>query len=202
MPVTITSRRDGLALVDGALKAGDRVIVEGVQKIRDGQVIRLVRPSLCPRPMSNCERPPKPATTMMADKSDLPMLAVKRPLLVGVLLPVIAGLAAFAGIEVRELPNVDRSIVSVTACSRGCARNHGQRGDERPRRCSCARYRGAADQFVEREQQPDPCRIQSRGRSRHRSFGCPRSRQPRNATFPTAGNRSTSSRPTPTPNRS
>ena len=40
----------------------------------------------------------------MADKSDLPMLAVKRPLLVGVLnlLIVIAGLAAFAGIEVRE----------------------------------------------------------------------------------------------------
>ena len=37
----------------------------------------------------------------MADKSDLPMLAVKRPLLVGVLnlLIVIAGLAAFAGIE-------------------------------------------------------------------------------------------------------
>ena len=40
----------------------------------------------------------------MADRSDLPMLAVKRPLLVGVLnlLIVIAGLAAFAGSEVRE----------------------------------------------------------------------------------------------------
>ena len=49
MPVTITSRRDGLALVDGALKAGDRVIVEGVQKIRDGQAIRLVRPVVAPK---------------------------------------------------------------------------------------------------------------------------------------------------------
>ena len=48
IPVTITSRRDGLALVDGALKAGDRVIVEGVQKIRDGQAIRLVRPVAAP----------------------------------------------------------------------------------------------------------------------------------------------------------
>ena len=59
----------------------------------------------------------------MADKSDLPMLAVKRPLLVGVLnlLIVIAGLAAFAGIEVRELPNVDRPIVSVTASLPGAA---------------------------------------------------------------------------------
>lgn len=59
----------------------------------------------------------------MADKSDLPMLAVKRPLLVGVLnlLIVIAGLAAFAGIEVRELPNVDRPIVSITASLPGAA---------------------------------------------------------------------------------
>ncbi|MDP4574238.1 efflux RND transporter permease subunit [Qipengyuania sp. G39] len=59
----------------------------------------------------------------MADKTDLPMLAVKRPLLVGVLnlLIVIAGLAAFAGIEVRELPNVDRPIVSITASLPGAA---------------------------------------------------------------------------------
>ncbi|MFI8665075.1 efflux RND transporter permease subunit [Qipengyuania sp. NPDC077410] len=59
----------------------------------------------------------------MADRSDLPMLAVKRPLLVGVLnlLIVIAGLAAFAGIEVRELPNVDRPIVSVSATFPGAA---------------------------------------------------------------------------------
>nr|WP_234989908.1 efflux RND transporter permease subunit [Altererythrobacter xiamenensis] len=63
------------------------------------------------------------AATPMADKSDLPMLAVKRPLLVGVLnlLIVIAGLAAFAGIEVRELPNVDRPIVSISASLPGAA---------------------------------------------------------------------------------
>lgn len=59
----------------------------------------------------------------MADKADLPMLAVKRPLLVVVLnlLIVIAGLAAFAGVEVRELPNVDRPIVSVSASLPGAA---------------------------------------------------------------------------------
>ncbi|MBX7483550.1 efflux RND transporter permease subunit [Qipengyuania qiaonensis] len=59
----------------------------------------------------------------MADRADLPMLAVKRPLLVGVLnlLIVIAGLAAFSGVEVRELPNVDRPIVSVSASLPGAA---------------------------------------------------------------------------------
>ena len=59
----------------------------------------------------------------MADRADLPMLAVKRPLLVGVLnlLIVLAGLAAFTGVEVRELPNVDRPIVSVSASLPGAA---------------------------------------------------------------------------------
>lgn len=48
VPVTITSRREGLAFVDGKLAEGDRVIVEGVQKVRDGQDIRLVRPAAPP----------------------------------------------------------------------------------------------------------------------------------------------------------
>ncbi|KNH01696.1 RND multidrug efflux transporter Acriflavin resistance protein [Qipengyuania citrea LAMA 915] len=51
------------------------------------------------------------------------MLAVKRPLLIGVLnlLIVIAGIAALMGVEVRELPNVDRPVVSVTASLPGAA---------------------------------------------------------------------------------
>lgn len=44
VPVTITARREGRVFVDGAVRADDRVIVEGVQKVRDGQDIRLVRP--------------------------------------------------------------------------------------------------------------------------------------------------------------
>src|SRR5690606_23543471 len=64
-----------------------------------------------------------PPERAMADRTDLPMLAVKRPLLVGVLnlLIVIAGLAALFGVEVRELPNVDRPIVSVSATLPGAA---------------------------------------------------------------------------------
>lgn len=42
VPVTITSRRDGLVFVDGAISGEDAVIVEGVQKVRDGQAIRIV----------------------------------------------------------------------------------------------------------------------------------------------------------------
>lgn len=42
VPVTITARREGLVFVDGSIRRGDRVIVEGVQKVRDGQDIRLV----------------------------------------------------------------------------------------------------------------------------------------------------------------
>ncbi|WP_137681777.1 efflux RND transporter permease subunit [Aurantiacibacter suaedae] len=59
----------------------------------------------------------------MATRSDLPMLAVKRPLLIGVLnlLIVMAGIAALVGVEVRELPNVDRPIVSVTTTLPGAA---------------------------------------------------------------------------------
>lgn len=53
----------------------------------------------------------------------LPELAVKRPLLISVfnLLIVIASLAALMGVEVRELPDIDRPIVSVNATLPGGA---------------------------------------------------------------------------------
>ena len=54
---------------------------------------------------------------MITRISDLPSLAVRRPTLVVVLnlMIVIAGLAAFFGVEVRELPDVDRPTVTVRA---------------------------------------------------------------------------------------
>ena len=54
---------------------------------------------------------------MSAKISDLPSLSVRRPTLVVVmnLLVIIAGLAAIMGVEVRELPDVDRPIVTVRA---------------------------------------------------------------------------------------
>ncbi len=52
-----------------------------------------------------------------SSQNDLPSLSIRRPVLIVVfnLLIIIAGLAAFNAIEVRELPDVDRPIVSVTA---------------------------------------------------------------------------------------
>ena len=44
---------------------------------------------------------------------DLPSMAIRRPVLIVVLnlLIIIAGIAAIAGVEVRELPDVDRDLV-------------------------------------------------------------------------------------------
>ncbi|GGD55574.1 efflux RND transporter permease subunit [Lacimicrobium alkaliphilum] len=55
--------------------------------------------------------------------SDLPSLAIRRPVLIVVLnlLIIIAGFAAINGVEVRELPDVDRPIVTVTASFPGAS---------------------------------------------------------------------------------
>lgn len=44
VPLTIASRRDGMALVDAPIDEDDLVIVEGVQKVREGQSVELVQP--------------------------------------------------------------------------------------------------------------------------------------------------------------
>ncbi len=56
-------------------------------------------------------------------KDDLPSLSIRRPVLILVLnlLIVIAGIAALYGLEVRELPDVDRPIITVTANYPGAA---------------------------------------------------------------------------------
>jgi hydrophobe/amphiphile efflux-1 (HAE1) family protein len=53
--------------------------------------------------------------------NDLPSLSIRRPVLIVVLnlLIIIAGFAALNGLEVRELPDVDRPIVTVTAAFPG-----------------------------------------------------------------------------------
>ena len=53
----------------------------------------------------------------MLRSSELPALAVRRPTLIVVLnlLIIIAGLGALLGVEVRELPDVDRPVVTVRA---------------------------------------------------------------------------------------
>jgi len=54
---------------------------------------------------------------MSTPANDLPALSVRRPYLAGVinLLIIIAGISAIFGVEVRELPDIDRPIVTVRA---------------------------------------------------------------------------------------
>ena len=57
------------------------------------------------------------------DANDLPSVSIRRPVLIVVLnvLIAIAGLAALMGVEVRELPDVDRPVVGVSATLPGGA---------------------------------------------------------------------------------
>ncbi len=56
-------------------------------------------------------------------KDDLPSLSIRRPVLILVLnmLIVVGGIAAIYGLEVRELPDVDRPIITVSANYPGAA---------------------------------------------------------------------------------
>ncbi len=60
---------------------------------------------------------------MTDGRNDLPSLSVRRPVLTSVfsLLIVIAGLAALFGVEIRELPDVDRPVVTVRVIWEGAA---------------------------------------------------------------------------------
>ncbi len=48
VPVTLARRRDGAVLVEGALAPGERVVVEGSQRLSDGRAVRIVGPAPSP----------------------------------------------------------------------------------------------------------------------------------------------------------
>ena len=65
----------------------------------------------------DANKPPADDATRAAGPDDLPSLSIRRPVLVLVLnlLIVLAGIAALIAVETRELPDVDRPVVSVRA---------------------------------------------------------------------------------------
>jgi RND family efflux transporter MFP subunit len=71
VPVTIASRRDGLVLVDAKLQADDTIIVEGVQKVREGQPVRLVKPAV-PPPQRVRLQPATPAAAGTGNAAEEP----------------------------------------------------------------------------------------------------------------------------------
>lgn len=63
VPVTIAARREGMVLVSGALRPDERIIVEGTQKVRQGQRVEIVAPAR-PAPQRATVRPsPRPTSS-------------------------------------------------------------------------------------------------------------------------------------------
>ena len=58
--VTSVRRRNSVVLIDGPVKPGDLVVVEGVQRLRDGRAVRYKPP---PQPKSGADLPPKSSAT-------------------------------------------------------------------------------------------------------------------------------------------
>jgi hydrophobe/amphiphile efflux-1 (HAE1) family protein len=59
----------------------------------------------------------------MSENNDIASLSVRRPILIVVisLLIILAGLAAMTGVEIRELPDIDRPVVTISATYSGAS---------------------------------------------------------------------------------
>ncbi len=149
-PIAIIERNVVSVLVaSDDLKAGDDVVTEGVQLLREGGTVRVRQPTawtpfpstqdpptaedLARRPPRRRRRAPHPG-----GRGDQPMsggrgqarrpdgahLAVRPPARLHIvinLLIIVAGLAAFNAVEIRELPNVDRPVITVTTSFQGAS---------------------------------------------------------------------------------
>ena len=101
-------------LIEADFEPADLVVTEGVQALRPGADVTLASAKkLTDGPL------PRPSRT----GSHGTALFIRRPILAFVLnaLIVIAGLAGLLGAEVRELPDVDRPVVSVSTAYPGAA---------------------------------------------------------------------------------
>ena len=63
--VTSVRRRNSVVLIDGPVKPGDLVVVEGVQRLRDGRAVRYKPP---PQPKPGSEQPKRSATKVQPEK--------------------------------------------------------------------------------------------------------------------------------------
>ena len=146
-----------------------------------------------------------PATSIR--ETGLTALFVRRPVLAFVLntLIVVAGLAAFYGVEIRELPDVDRPVITVTTDFHGAAAETVDRELTAVIEGAVSRVSGvkSISSTLVLRPQPRHRRVQRRRRSRRRRLRHARRGRPRRRTScPTTPTRRASSRPTPTPTRS
>ena len=145
--VAIVRRQSGVVVVEGDVAAGDTVVVEGIQRLREGAKVAevdetptIVEESDAPAgdtpaaeeraggqrrraapTRRGAERMAKHLEDARARLTEatkgISALCVRRPVLTIVvnLLIVLAGLAAFRGVEIREMPDVDRPVITIRA---------------------------------------------------------------------------------------
>jgi multidrug efflux pump len=102
---------DGYVEIVSGLKAGDHIVGDGLNRIQDGA------PSAAATARAVGRAAPEEGRLMLSD------LSVRRPVfaaVVAIILCVI-GLAAFSSLAIRELPNVDPPVVSISTTYRGAS---------------------------------------------------------------------------------
>jgi multidrug efflux pump len=129
--VRIGGRRPGSVEVLAGLVAGEQVIVEGTQKVRDGVAVRttevaaesLAGSGEAGLARSKQRRAGKHAAIAGHPRMIISDLSVRRPVLATVmsLLLFILGLAAAFGLSLREFPDIDRPVVNIETRYRGAS---------------------------------------------------------------------------------
>ena len=132
-PVRIIQRNTENVLVEAAIGEGDQVVTEGIHLVREGAALRSPTTAVPPQPASeqpspvgagsgyvranDAEARHDAITTPRPGGKGITALFVRRPVLAFVLntLIAVAGLAAFYGVEIRELPDVDRPVITINA---------------------------------------------------------------------------------------
>ena len=165
-------------------------------------------------PRRRCAKParggedgqPEERRESLASGAGIAALFVSRPVLAIVLnlLIVVAGVAAFGGVEIRELPNIDRPVITIRTNYDGATPGDDRQGDHRDDRGRRGAHPGRRLDLARRAA---PARAASPSSSIRRptSTSPPTTsatRSARSAASPTTPTRRPSSRPTPIPTRS
>ena len=137
--VQIVERNSGGVLVTGDVAVGDQVVTQGVLQLQAGAEVRLLDEGGAPtgrqrgdQPGQGQQRLAGPAAagdaavsieSQNARGGQIAGLFVRRPVLAIVVnaLIIVAGLAAFFGVEVRELPSVEQPVLSISTQFPGAA---------------------------------------------------------------------------------
>ena len=122
-PVRIIQRNTESVLVEADLTDEDLVVTEGIHTVREGADVQIASREPAARRARRDRRllihggcrQMTTQTPIGEGETGITALFVRRPVLAFVIntLIAVAGLAAFYGVEIRELPDVDRPVITV-----------------------------------------------------------------------------------------